>query len=135
MSPLPVVEQLDVFEQLVAGLSSGTPPAGIDQFDFEGGEKAFRHRVVPAIAFTAHAALDAVYRQQLLILVAGVLAAAIRVMQQTLRRLTVLQCHLKGGQRDPAFEPFAQRPADHAAREQIEDYRQVQPTLPGSTDR
>ena len=98
MSPLPVVEQFDVFEQLVAGLSSGTPPAGIDQFDFEGGEKAFRHRVVPAIAFTAHAALDAVYRQQLLILVAGVLAAAIRVMQQTLRRLTVLQCHLKGGE-------------------------------------
>src|SRR5437762_13612650 len=66
-------------------------------FDFEGGEKAFRHCVVPAIAFTAHAALDAVYRQQLLIVMAGVLAAAIRVMQQTLRRLTVSQCHLKGG--------------------------------------
>src|SRR5438270_6043858 len=95
MSPLPVVEQLDVFEQLVACLSSGTPPARIDQFDFEGGEKAFRHRVVPAVAFTAHAAVDAVYRQQLLILVAGVLAAAIRVMQQTLRRLTVSQGHLR----------------------------------------
>src|SRR6202040_3656644 len=34
-------------------------------------------------------------------------------------------------QRDAAFEPFAQRPADHAAREQIEDYRQIQPTLQG----
>ncbi len=80
MSPLAVVEQFDVFEQLVAGLSSVTPPALMDQFNFESGEKTFRHRVVPAIAFTAHAALDAMYRQQLLILVAGVLAAAVRVM-------------------------------------------------------
>jgi hypothetical protein len=35
-------------------------------------------------------------------------------MQQTLRRLAVLQCHLEGIQRDAAFQPFAQRPADHA---------------------
>src|SRR5580704_12350462 len=131
MSPLAVVEQFDVLEHLAAGLSSGTPLALIDQFHFERGEKAFCHRVVPAVAFTAHAALDAVYRQQLLIVVAGVLAAAIRVMQQTQRRLTVLQCHLKGVQRDAAFEPFAQRPADHAAREQIKYYRQVQPALQG----
>src|ERR1700731_3681170 len=106
MSPLAVVEQFDVLEQLAACLSSGTPPALIDQFDFERGEKAFGHRVVPAVAFTAHAALDAVYRQQLLIVAAGVLAATIRVMQQTLRRLTVLQCHLEGVQRDAPFGPF-----------------------------
>ena len=73
MSPLAVVEQFDVFEQLVAGLSSGTPPAPMDQFNFERGEETFRHRVVPAVAFTAHTALDAVNREQLLILVAGVL--------------------------------------------------------------
>src|SRR5690349_8042909 len=131
MPPLAVVKQFDIFEHLVAGLSSSTPPAPIHEFDFERGEKTFRHRVVPAIAFTAHAALDAVYRQQLLILVAGVLAAAIRVMQQTLRRMAVLQRHLQGVQHDAAFEPFAERPANHAAREQIDDYRQVQPTLQG----
>ena len=74
MSPLAVVKQFDIFEQLVAGLSSGTPATLLDQFDFERGEKTFRHRIVPAIAFTAHAALDAVCRQQLLILVAGVLS-------------------------------------------------------------
>src|SRR5215469_5687355 len=129
MSPLAVVEEFDIFEHLVAGVSSSTPPGLINQFDFERGEKTFRHRVIPAITFTAHAALYAVYRQQLLILAAGVLAAAIRVMQQTLRRMAVLQCHLQGVQRDAAIEPFAERPADHAAREQIDDYRQVQPTL------
>ena len=81
MSPPAVVEQFDIFEHLVAGVSSSTPPAPIDQFDFERGEKTFRHRVVPAIAFTAHAALDAVYRQQLLILVAGVLTGFKRSSQ------------------------------------------------------
>ena len=53
MSPLAVVEQFDVLEQLAAGLSSGTPLALIDQFDFECGEKTFRHRVVPAVAFAS----------------------------------------------------------------------------------
>ena len=81
MSPLAVVEQFDVLEQLAACLSSGTPLALIDQFDFERGEKAFCHRVVPAVAFTAHAALDAVYRQQLLIVVAGVLGEFKRSLQ------------------------------------------------------
>src|SRR5690242_9075396 len=83
MSPLAVVEQFDIFEHLVAGASSSTPPALIDQFDLERGEKAFRHRVVPAIAFTAHAALYAVYRQQLLIIVAGVLGEFKRSSQHS----------------------------------------------------
>ena len=81
MSPLAVVEQFDVFEQLVAGLSSGTPPALTDQFNFERGEETFRHRVVPAVAFTAHAALDAVDRELLLIFVAGVLTGFKRSSQ------------------------------------------------------
>jgi hypothetical protein len=72
-----------------------------------------------------------VERQQPLIIVAGVLAAAMRVVHQTRRRLAVLLCHPEGVQREAAFEPFAQRPADHPARAQIEDYRQVQPTLQG----
>ena len=81
MSPLAVVEEFDIFEELGAGLSSGTPATLIDQFDFESGEKTFCHRVVPAIAFTAHAALDAVCRQQLLILMAGVLCGFKRSSQ------------------------------------------------------
>jgi len=82
MPPPAVVEQFDIFEHLVAGVSSSTPPAPIDQFDFERGEKTFRHCVVPAIAFTAHAALDAVDRELLLIFVAGVLGEFKRLSQQ-----------------------------------------------------
>src|SRR5262249_46254355 len=85
MSPLPIVEQLNVFEDCAACLGSGTPVVLINQFELEGGEKTFRHRVIPAVAFTTHAAQHAVRRQQLLILVTGVLAAAVGVMQQALR--------------------------------------------------
>jgi len=81
MPPPAVVEQFDIFEHLVAGVSSSTPPALMDQFDFERGEKTFCHRVVPAVAFTAHAALYAMYRQQLLIRVAGVLTGFKRSSQ------------------------------------------------------
>ena len=81
MPPLAVVEEFDIFEHLIAGMSSSTPPALTDQFDFERGKKTLRHRVVPAITFTAHAALYAVYRQQLLILVAGVLSGFKRSSQ------------------------------------------------------
>jgi hypothetical protein len=57
----------------------------INQFELEGGKKTLRHRIIPAVAFTAHAAQHTVRRQQLLNLT-GVLAAAVRVMQQALRR-------------------------------------------------
>jgi hypothetical protein len=62
-------------------------------------------------------------RQQLLILLTGVLAAAVRVMQHSTRRLSLRQCHPQCIQRELAFQPFAQRPADYPAREQIQDYR------------
>jgi len=81
MSPPAVVEQFDIFEHLGAGESSSTPPARRDYCSFELGEKTFCHRVVPAVAFTAHAALYAMYRQQLLIRVAGVLTGFKRSSQ------------------------------------------------------
>jgi len=81
MAPLAIVEQLDVFEDFTSCLGSGTPVALIAQFQFERGKKTFRHRVIPAIAFTAHAAQETVRRQQLLILVAGVLTGFKRSSQ------------------------------------------------------
>src|SRR5919108_2409127 len=86
MPPPAIVEQFDVFEDFASCLGSSLPMALIAQFEFECGEKTLGHRVIPAIAFTAHAAQQTMRSQQLLILVAGVLAAAVRVMHQALRR-------------------------------------------------
>src|ERR1700723_873002 len=65
VSPLPVVEQLDVFEERAAGLLARAPLSLVDQLDFERGKEAFRHRIVPAVSTAAHAAQDSVRRQQL----------------------------------------------------------------------
>ncbi len=70
--------------------------------------------------------------QQLLILVAGVLAAAVRVVQKSARRPPMLERHRKGVQCEPVFPAFAERPPDYPAREQIPDYRQVQPAFQAS---
>jgi hypothetical protein len=48
----------------------------------------------------------------------GVLAAAVRVMQQAWRRLAVAERHLKCVQRNSTFQPFAYGPSDHSTREQ-----------------
>src|SRR5260370_20886671 len=80
--PTTIVEEFDVFEDRAAGLGSRAPLSLGDQFDFEGGEEALRHRIVPTVSAAAHAAQDSVVRHQLLIFPTGILAAAIRVMQQ-----------------------------------------------------
>ena len=128
VQPLAIVKALDVFEDFTPGLSSGVPLSLVDQFELEGREEALRDCVVPAVACAAHAAADSVACQQLLIFRAGVLAPAIRVMQQSLRRLPLRQCHVQRFQRKLALQPFVQRPADYPAREQIQDHREIQPT-------
>jgi hypothetical protein len=73
----------------------GTPEAGLFQivevvvvgpFVFEGPEESLHDGVIIAAAGAAHGALDAECSQGLLIGVAGVLAAAIAVVQQLLAR-------------------------------------------------
>jgi hypothetical protein len=49
MPPLAVVEQLDVVEDCAACLLAHAPLTSVDQFNFERGEKALRHRIVPAV--------------------------------------------------------------------------------------
>src|SRR5438552_19175457 len=102
MSALPIVEQLDIFEDFATGLGSAPPVAPISQFELARGEKTLRHRVIPAIAFTAHAAQQAMRRQQLLILITEILAAAVRVMQQPLRRFAGGEGDLECVQGTPA---------------------------------
>ena len=51
-------------------------------FLFQCGKEAFHHRVVPAVRFAAHAARMLCSRSRVLKRLAGILAAAIAVMQQ-----------------------------------------------------
>ena len=77
MAPLAIVEQLDVFEDFTSCLGSGTPVALITQFEFERSKKNSLPPRYPSNCLYGSCCSETVRRQQLLILVAGVLAAAV----------------------------------------------------------
>ena len=65
MAPLPIVEHLDVFEDILLGfVSCGIVPM-VHEFTFERPEEAFDAGVVPAVAFAAHAGRDAMRSRKL----------------------------------------------------------------------
>src|SRR5437868_4274509 len=81
-----VVERLDVLEDAGLCLLPGGVPLVVDQLPLQGGEEALDRGVVPALADPAHAARDPVPLQQPAVVVAGVLAAPVRVGHQPVAR-------------------------------------------------
>src|SRR5437867_10811977 len=86
MPPLPVVEDLEILEEFDARRGPRGPGRVVDELDLQRREETLGHRVVPAIAPATHAADDPVLGQDALIVAAGVLTAAIGMMEQPLRR-------------------------------------------------
>src|SRR6266571_6741616 len=82
MPPLPIVEALEVLEELGARRRPRGPGRVVDQLDLQRREKALGDGVVPAIAPTAHTADDPVLSQHPLVVAPGVLTPAIRMVQQ-----------------------------------------------------
>jgi hypothetical protein len=83
MTTLPIIEDLRVFENIGSGLSPHTIGLTVDSLSFECGEETFGHRVVVTISRPTHATGDPVVLQQVLEIMAGILTAAIRVVQET----------------------------------------------------
>ena len=79
MSPLPVVKYLNVFEDALSRLRSGSVIFVIHQFIFQCTEKALSDGVVQAFAFSAHAAMQPVISQLLLVARRSVGAALVGV--------------------------------------------------------
>src|ERR1035441_10504666 len=71
-------------------------PANYD-LSFQGGEKRLGHRVIVSIADPAHRGPDARFRAALAKVVAGVLAAAVRVMDYP-SGPSLRDRHVQGGQ-------------------------------------
>ena len=84
MTPIPVVENFDVFKNIQSGLISGGVVAVKGQLGFERTKETFHRCVVITIAFAAHGNRTDHLRlcQQKLVVIASVLAASIRVVQQ-----------------------------------------------------
>ncbi len=94
-------------------------------------EEALHRRVVPDVAGSAHAADDAAVGHQSLELLAGVLAALIGVVQQLVGLAASPDRHQQCIRDQLRGHAGAHRPADHAAREQIDHGRHIEPALGG----
>jgi hypothetical protein len=86
MSSLPIVEELEVLEQVSARRGARGPRSVVNELDLERREEALGDGVVPAIATAAHAADDPVLRQDLLVVAASVLPKFNRSSQHRTER-------------------------------------------------
>ena len=126
-----VVKALDVVEHFSSGVVSGPVISPVYPLCFQAGEEAFDGGIVPAIASATHAAFDAVCLEQRLELIAGVLTALIRVMQQIVRWPPAPDRHHQRIGDQVRRHVRLHRPSDNAARVQIQNRCNEQPTFPG----
>src|SRR4051794_37069662 len=101
MPPAPIVEDFDVFEQ--CRLPPGTELCSMNKLRFERAEERLHRRVVIAVTLAAHGGFDAVAVEDLAIRSAGVLDAAIGMVDEALGRRAMPDRHHQGvlAQRTP----------------------------------
>ena len=73
MLTLPIVEHLDVFEDVLLGFVSGDIRSLVYQLTLERPEETFDARVVPAVAFATHTGDEAILRESPLVARGGIL--------------------------------------------------------------
>src|SRR6516164_2420024 len=132
VEPLVIVVKLDVFEDLTPGLG----PAAEDlllrkTFCFQRTEECLHHRIIKAICCPTHALSGPNNTQRFAHCLAAVLAASIGVKVQALFRLAQNQGIPQRRNNQFRLQCLTKFPTHHPAAEQIQDYRQVKPSLQG----
>ncbi len=93
---LPIIEHLNVFEDVLFGfVSRGVAPM-IDQLTLQRPEETFDARVVPAIAFAAHAGAEAIGGKDALVARGRILTPTVRMVEEPRRGGPVRQRHREG---------------------------------------
>ena len=123
-----VIEHFDVVEQLHFGVAAAVEAVG--RLALDAREEALHHRVIVTIAPPAHAAGDAVCVQNGLIVLTGVRAALVGMMEEPHLRAPPLQCHVERLDGDVAIIDRTDGPAHDKPREQVEDDRQIEFAAP-----
>ena len=121
-----IIKHFDVREKVSPGLVSGAVNDVMNTLAFQCAKEALHWGVVVPGSGTVHTNLDVVIRQQRLVGVAGVLAALIRVMDETRIGLSLLQRHPQRSQCQLVRHTFRHRPTDDAATVQVQDGRQME---------
>ena len=107
-----VVEGFDVFEDRSTGLPATDVVVSVDELRLEGREEALRDGVIPAIALAAHAADDSAFAEPAPVVLARVLDAAVRVMDEANLGAPGPQGHAQGVEGERPVEVRVQGPAD-----------------------
>src|SRR4029079_17533267 len=131
MRTLPIVEDLDVLEDLAARAGSRLEGLIAHQLLLQRREEALCNGIIPAISLSAHALAHAVAPEPSSERVARILAAAVTVEEESGGGLPKADGGVQGFADERGLHALAQAPADHFAREQVDDDRQVHPALPG----
>ena len=106
-------------------------PLVVDPLGFQAPKEAFRNCVIETVALTAHAADEAMFFENFPIIVRSILAASIRVVQQTLSRISTAKGHLQRIYGQLTGHSGGGRPTDHLSVEKIQEHSQIQPSLIG----
>ena len=130
MAPSGVVPRLDVPEDRTPRVLPGVPIVLAEQFELEGGEEAFRHRVVVTVALAAHARQHPVRHHRAPVLTRRVLTASIRMVDQPRGWPTGVPRHPEGAEDELDLHRVLHRPPPTPARSEIEHGRQVQRAFP-----
>ena len=107
-----IVKTLDVFEHIRSGFFSISVAHAINTFSFEYAKEALNNRVVVAVASSTHAALDTLFIKQLTIVIARVLTASIRMMDERTLWPSSIDRHGECINRQVSVYPPTHRPAN-----------------------
>lgn len=128
---LPIIVSLDVGEQVAPGLVPGRPSSLVDELDLMCMEEALHRGIIVTTAGSAHGGRRLHVSELLAIGLGCVLAAAIRVADETSPRSLPLGGHHQSRRRQFGPHVLAYGPADDLASGEIEDGGQVEPALAG----
>jgi hypothetical protein len=124
-----IIKDFNIFKGGSLHFSMGSVAHAMISLVLETVKPALGRRVVPAISFATHRARHAKFLELVLKGMAGVLAAAVRMMHNASVRSTAEPGHRQSVRHNIGRHAQLERPADHIPIEQIRNDRQIQPAL------
>ena len=127
MSAHGIIKPVNVFANGFDRVSSGLEYGAPDQFRLDRLEDGLDHGIIITISFSAHGWKHLVSFEDLAILITGILAPPVRVLDHP--RLWLPNCNglLQSTNSQILFHPIPRFPADNATRIKIDNDCQIQP--------
>ena len=124
MPPLTVIPHFDEFEDRLTRFRPRRKTI-VGALGFQGGKETLHHGIVVAVAGATHARCDLSLGEQRLVIATGVLAPAIRMVQQVIIMIALPQGHAERILNQLSLQARMHRPTHDPARVNIQHRSQV----------